>query len=138
MSTPPITRTGAVLSLVEDGWRGARVCSLALSQRRIPVTHLIKGRLPADVQRMIRPYPHVRMVSAPRSLFPLRAWTMLILGAALGRIRALLVDRPRTLRTLSPWCRIFRVTPLFIRDTPHGFDLEHEGRPVAFDEIFRD
>ena len=46
-------RDPGVLSLVERGWFGARTCSLSLNAMEIPVTHLIKGSLNADLRAMI-------------------------------------------------------------------------------------
>jgi hypothetical protein len=113
----------AVLSVVERGWRGVRECSIALSAQAVPVTHLIKGRLGADVRAMIRPYPGVRLVSVPRIAFRAWLWGLLAWGTIWGRLRWVLVDHERTLREVAWWCRVCGVTPVFIQETDQGYDL---------------
>jgi len=112
-----------VLSVVERGWRGARECSITLSARAVPVTHLIKGSLKADLRAMIRPYPGVQLVSVPRAAFRAWLWGLLVWGTVRGRLKWVLVDHERTLREVAWWCRVCGLTPVFIQETGPGYDL---------------
>jgi len=126
----------SVLSLVERGWRGARECSLALSQRGIPVTHLVKGWVGREVRSMIHPHPLIRVIDVPRRLFRVRLG-MILLGDLLARhIRWVLIDNDRTLRQLRWWCRLFGVTLVCIRDVQAGYELTVDGRARGADEVF--
>lgn len=130
---PPPSRHGEVLCLVERGWRGARECSLALNARAIPVTYVIKGYVTPALRAMIRPYPAIRLLSAPRALFRCWVWWALGWGAMTRRLRCVLVDHERTLREISWWCRLWRVTPVTIREHDQGYELwvENQRRPFA-------
>jgi hypothetical protein len=111
------------LSVVERGWRGARECSITLSARAVPVTHLIKGSLKADLRAMIRPYPGVRLVSVPRIAFRAWLWALLVWGTMWGRLRWVLIDHERTLKEVAWWCRMCGLTSVFIQETGQGYDL---------------
>ena len=87
-----------VLSVVERGWRGARQCSLALDAMAIPVTHLIKGYLTPELRAMVRPYPHIRLVSVPRVLFRVWLWPIVLWQTATGRLRWMHIDHERTFK----------------------------------------
>jgi hypothetical protein len=126
-----------VLSLVERGWRGARACSLALHERGVAVTHLIRGSVSRDVLAMIQPYPLIRLEAAPRPLFRLRAWAALFMGTLTERTRWLLVDNDRRLREVARWCRWFGITPVRIRETEDGFQLSVDGRAAPLEAAFR-
>ena len=125
-----------VLSLVEDGWRGARECSLILSPHGIPVTHLIKGRLDPALRAAMRPAPHTVLLSVPRRWFPLWLWWLLIAQTLSGRLRWVLVDRARTARRLAWWCRMAGVMVVLVRETETGFELEIDQRPISLAETF--
>jgi len=122
-----------VLSVVERGWRGARECSLVLSTVGVPVTHLIKGFLNAELREMIRPYPGIRMISVPRPLFRLWLWWTLCWQTTTGRLRWVLLDHERTLREISWWCRRFGLTSVAVHETHQGYELWVGGRhmPLA-------
>lgn len=127
---------GSVLSVVERGWAGARQCSLALAGRDIQVHHLIKGWLGRELRAMIVPYPHIRVRSVPRPLFRAGLWWALVTQPAVGRLRWLLIDHERTWGEVQWWCRMFRVTPLFIRDFDDRFELSSDGRIVPLADAF--
>ena len=129
-------RRSCVLSVVERGWHGARDCSLALNGRAIPVRHLIKGRLPRALRAIITPYPHIRITSAPRPLFPLALWWAIATQTAAGRLRWLLVDHERTWSRVQWWCRAFGLTPLLIREFDDHFELSAGRRIVSMAEAF--
>ena len=123
MSLKPRSRAACVLSVVERGWRGARQCSIALAGQGVPVTHLIKGWVPKPVRAIIRPVPGVRLVIVPRLGFWPTLWS-LVAGATLTRrLGWIIVDHERTLGVVSPWCRLFGIRPLLIRDTIESYDL---------------
>lgn len=125
------------LSIVERGWRGARECSLWLNERAIPVLHLIKGSLSAQVQAMIQPYPHIHLCSVPRLIFRVWMWGAICRETLAGRLRWVLIDHERTFRELAWWCRIFRVTLVLIRETDAGHRLEVAGTPREPAAVFR-
>lgn len=125
-----------VLSLVEDGWRGARQCSLDLKGHGVEVLHLMKGRLDPHVQALLQPFPHIRIMSAPRWRFRLQAWVMLAILTLRGRLRWVLVDHRRTLKEIAWWCRLWRVTPVLIRQTEEGYQLRLNEQPAALGEVF--
>ena len=127
--------SGEVLSVVERGWRGARECSLTLNAMAVPVTHLIKGRLSRDVRAMIRPYPHIHLLSVPRTVFRVWLWWTVVRRTVLGRVRWVFLDQERTLQELAWWCRLRRVTPVLIRDTDDGYTLTVQGRPVSLGRL---
>ena len=129
-------RHRGVLSLVEHGWRGARECSLQLSQHHIPVTHLVKGHLSREVLAMIRPDPNIRIIGIPRVLFRMWLWRFVGPGTMRGRIGWLLIDHQRTLSDVTWWCRRFRITPVLIRELPHGFELSVDGNTVSMADVF--
>ena len=124
------------LSLVERGWRGARQCSLALNANRICVTHLVKGRLSREIRELIAPYPFIRVRAVPRWMFPAWARGMLIGAAMRRRLRWVLIDNPRTLARLTPRCRQAGAVPVLINELDEGFELQVEGRPRAFRDVF--
>ena len=126
-----------VLSLVERGWRGARECSLVLSRRAIPVTHLIKGAVSPEVLAMIEPHPALSMLSVRRGLFRLTAWGLLVAKTLTGRLQWLLIDQERTLTELAWWCRVWGLTPVLIQETAEGYDCWVDGRQVPLDELFK-
>lgn len=129
-------RDPGVLSLVERGWFGARTCSLSLNAMTIPVTHLIKGHLDAEVRAMIRPYPHIRIISVPRICFRVGVWGLICWQTLTGRLQWLLIDHERTLREVAWWCRLFRLTPLLIHETDEGYQLEIRGQRRSFASVF--
>lgn len=124
-----------MLSLVERGWQGARQCSLALEARHVPVTHVVKGRLSADVRAMIEPHPHIRVVSAPRAAFRLWIWPVVIWRTLQGRLRWILMDHERSHRELSWWCRRFGIILVMIQEHDGGYDLAVHGRRVSLEEL---
>ncbi len=127
-----------VLSVVEQGWRGARECSLILRTRGIAVTHLVKGSLSAEVLAMIHPDSLIRIIDVPRATFRARLWALLVWRTMTKRVRWVLVDKERTLRELGGWCRWFGLTPVFIRETTEGFELSVNRRVAKIAEVFRD
>ncbi len=124
-------------SLVERGWRGARECSVLLCQRKIMVTHFIKGVLPPEVRVMIQPYPLIRVVDVPRNLFRLRYWFSLVCLGVLGRVQWILVDNERTLKELAGWCHWMRITPVLIHETATSYDLLVQGQHRRAEDLFR-
>ncbi len=128
-----------VLSVVERGWRGARECSITLSARAVPVTHLIKGYLKADLRAMIRSYQGVQLVSVPRAAFRVWLWGLLVWGTMVGRLKWVLVDHERTLREVAWWCRVFGATPVFIQETDQGYDLKSpDGGQLSLQALIAD
>ena len=127
---------GSVLSLVERGWAGARQCSMDLSGRGISVHHLIKGHLGRGVRAMIAPVPHVRLTSVPRPLFRFVLWWAVVTETLTGRLRWLIVDHERALGEVQWWCRLFGLTPLFIRDFDDRYELSAGGRIVTAADAF--
>ena len=125
-----------VLSVVERGWRGARECSLVLRTRGISVTHLVKGSLSADVRAMITPYPLIRVIDVPRTVFRARLWGLLAWRTMTKQVRWVLVDNERTLRELGGWCRWWGLIPVFIRETTDGFELSVNHRIAKIAEVF--
>ena len=124
-----------VLSLVENGWRGARQCSLWLSSKGIPVTHLIKGRLSADIRALIRPYPNIYLKDTDRWIFrPLLA--LHLVGMTLfGGVHAVLVDQPRTLRQVRRWCRRWGIPIFLIEELPGSYQLWREDQRVSLEAL---
>ena len=126
------------LSVVEQGWRGARECSLILRTRGIAVTHLVKGSLSAEVLAMIHPDALIRVIDVPRTVFRVRLWVLLAWRTLTKRVRWVLVDNDRTLRELGGWCRWCGLTPVFIRETTDGFELSVNRRVAEIAEVFGD
>lgn len=120
-----------VLSLVERGWRGARELSLALKDRGVVVTHLIKGRLSKEVREMIRPYPSIRLVDVPKAVFPLACWAWVVTGGLLRRAQWVLVDRDRTASGLDWWCAVLRIGLVRIEERGGGFVVRLGERTVT-------
>jgi hypothetical protein len=102
----------------------------------VQVTHLIKGSLSGELRAMIRPLPHVRIVSVPRTVFRIRLWGTLVWRTAMGRLRWLLSDHERTLREVSWWCRRFGVMLVSIHETEHGYELWVDGQAMPFASVF--
>ena len=127
---------GEVLSVVERGWRGARECSLTLDAMAIPVTHLIKGYLTAELRAMIHPYPLIRIVSVPRPLFRVGLWWALARQTLTRRLRWVLVDHERTLREISWWCRLWGVALVTIHERDDGYELLVGGQPRSLASVF--
>ena len=125
----------AVLSVVERGWRGARQCSLKLSARGIPVTHLLKGWLRPEIRAMIQPVPGVSVIGSPRWCFRAILWFFVLAGTVSGRLRWVIVDHERSLCQVHGWCRRFGVAVLLIRDTREGFELSRDGQPAFLREL---
>ena len=109
---------------------------MALSAEGIPVTHLIKGYLRPDLRAMIRPAPHIRLVSVPRPLFRLWLWSLLLWQTLTGQLRWLLIDHERTLGEVSWWCRLWGVSPLVIQQDADGYALWLNGRRVPVQDLF--
>ncbi len=124
-----------LLSLVERGWQGARECSLALAPRGIRVTHLVKGRLPADVRALIQPVEGIAIADAPRWWFRGSLWSRLIWGSLTRRLRWILCDHERTLAAIQPWCGPMGVTPVLIRELAEGAELSVRGRVRTLSEL---
>lgn len=129
------SKPGEVLSVVERGWRGARECSLVLSAKAIPVTHLIKGYVNTELLAMIQPVPHMRIISAPRPLFRLWLWWALGWGTLTRRLRCVLIDHERTLREVSWWCRLWGLASVTIRDTDEGYDLQRGRERLSLEQL---
>ena len=125
-----------VLSVVERGWRGARECSLVLQRHGIKVTHVIKGRLSPDLQRVIVPYPLIRLIVVPRVLFRPCLWAALIAASVRGRLGWLILDHERTLREVSGWCRAFGITPVLIEERASDYRLLRDGSAAAVASVF--
>ena len=125
-----------VLCVVERGWRGARECSITLSARAVPVTHLIKGSLKTNLRAMIRPYPGVRLVSVPRLAFRAWLWGLLAWGTMWGRLRWVLVDHERTLREVAWWCHLFGLRLVLVHETEMGYALEVAGKSLPAERVF--
>ena len=125
-----------VLSVVERGWRGARECSLALAQRGIPVTHLIRGIVRPEFRAVIRPHAHVRLIDVPRACYAVVLWPSLIVGGVLRRIRWVLVDNERQLGRLQRWAGPLGMTTVLVREGSRGYDLVVGGRLVAIEDLW--
>ena len=111
-----MSRPRYVLSFVEDGWRSARVLSIALVQEaRVCVVHFIKGRVDPAVLRMVTPYPGMRIVPIERLWFKVVRWLTLIAGLASRRVALILVDNDRTWRFVQPAARRWGV-PVVLAD----------------------
>ena len=112
-----------VLSLVERGWQAARECSLDLQEANVEWLHVVKGRLSRAVQAMVAPQPRIRLMSVPKTLF----WPMIGLlvgaGAVSGRLRAVLVDNPRSLRRLDRLGRMVRVPVAMVQEGAEGYEV---------------
>lgn len=133
----PLLNAATVLSLVERGWYGARICSLALAGRGVAVTHLIRGVLGPNVRGIIQPHARIRLVEVPRPLYVVALWTSVLVGGALRRIRWVLVDNERTLHRLQ-WCEaIFGVTAVLMREESPAYALSIRGRVLPLDEFCR-
>ena len=158
-------RNREVLSLVEHSWAGARQCSLALGERGIAVTHLIKGRVSREelamiaprsvsppkaaqsatadcgpssreTERGVAPAP-IRVVSATRLWFRPRWWLMAAGLALRGRLGWCLVDHERTVRELTPLARWLGARVVEIRDHDAGYDLFIDGDAVSLNDAFK-
>jgi hypothetical protein len=103
----------------------------------IPVTHLIKGSLSRELRRMIRPYPHIAILSVVRPLFRVWLWWLIATRTFRGRLRWIVLDNERTLRQLSWWCRTFGVTPVSIHELGQHYELCVDGRSVSLASVFR-
>lgn len=131
-------RRGSVLSLVERGWRGARECSIALSARGIPVTHVIKGSLAREVRGMIQPHPGVGVCHLPRPVFRVCLWFLLVVQAVRRRFRWVLIDNERTLRELGWCCRWLQLTPVLIQERHNRYELTVRGRRITLEALSGD
>ena len=131
-----IASTPQALSLVEHGWRGARRCSLAVAEQGIPVTHLLRGWVAADLVRLIGRHPNIRLVRVPHRAFHVSSWGWLAACTATGRLRWLLVDRERTRRMVQRWCERFEIAVVMIHDTVEGYELSVGGQSRTLADVF--
>jgi len=126
-----------VLSLVERGWYGARICSLVLAGRGVAVTHLIRGTLGSNVRGIIQPHPRIRLIDLPRPLYVVALWASVLVGGALRRIRWVLVDNEPTLRRLRRCAAFVGITPVLVREDSPGYALSVGDRVITLDEFCR-
>ena len=96
-----------VLSLVERGWRGARVAEL--HEPHMTVVHMAKGRVALPVRELIGLSHPVRLISCWRNLFWLVAWAGLLGLWLSGRLRAVWVDNAKSYRRLAWCCRVLSI-----------------------------
>ncbi|MBI4597000.1 MAG: hypothetical protein HY737_01180 [Candidatus Omnitrophica bacterium] len=102
-----------ILSLVERGWRDARMRALELPQDMV-VVHLVKGRLPRSVRALIGGTHPVRMIGTPRMAFWPLAWAWCVGAWMTGRLQAVWVDHPRSYERLARLAHRFGVEIVLI------------------------
>lgn len=66
-----------VLSLVEKGWSAARQATIPMTQRGARVTHLVRGRLPRALLRVITPYDGMTIRGIDRRWYRVIVWILL-------------------------------------------------------------
>ncbi len=114
-----------VISLVEKGWAGARQISLELAREGIVVCHLVKGRLPRELLRVLSSHAELHLKGAPPRLFKTIAWSVLAGSQFNGAARLVLVDNERTLHWVGRWFPRLRNRLVLVREQP-------DGSPVMF------
>lgn len=127
-----------LLSLVEDGWRSARVLSLAAAQRgQHPVLHLVKGEVAPDVLRMITPYPGTRIQPIARRWFRVVSWCMVLLGLVRQRWHAIVVDNHRTYAWVQTLARWQGVPVVLACEAFHELTYEWESASLSLEAALR-
>lgn len=133
MKRPPL-----VMSFVEDGWRSARVLSLALVQQGgYRVTHLIRGRVDPAVLRMITPCPGMRLVPIERVWFKVVRWLALVWALARRRAALLLVDSERTFCYVQPFARRWGVPVVLAEERFQQLLYRWDGQPLDASDVLR-
>ena len=122
---PPDRRL--VLSFVEKGWAGPRQLSIELSKRGVPVRHLVKGRIPAEVIRVIPPYEGVSIHGVPRRWF-----RFVIVGELLWwwmglRLALVFADSRPTEAWLRRWFPFLREKLVLVQERFDGAPLVFRG-----------
>jgi hypothetical protein len=130
-----------VLSLVERGWHAARECSLALHRDGIATLHLVKGRLPPEVSRLVSQKPGVGLSGVPYHLFWPAAYLVCRWWCQRGRLLAVLVDNDRSRRRVSGWLGREAGRVVLVQDTDAGWQCARGGRSfpsASWREAFAD
>ena len=94
-----------VISLVERGWQAARLCSLALADKDIAVTHYVKGTVPDDVHALVPSTSLLRLCGVPKTFF----WPCVLARCTwlkiTRRLHGVLVDNERSFNQLDRWIK---------------------------------
>ncbi len=122
--------------VVEQGWQGARECSLRLHAKGWTVTYVIKGWLRAPLRELITLSDSMRLVTLPRPLFWAGVWVMLVCEWVRGRCRVLVVDRDRTRQASERWCRWAGIETVVLRETARGVELYRAHQPASLEAVF--
>ena len=127
-----------IVSFVEDGWRSARVLSLALVQQEgCRVTHYIKGRVDPSVLRIIVPYPEMQLVPVERLWFKVARRLVLVWGLARKRIALLLVDNERTFRQMFPLAQRWGVPVVLAEERWQQLFYRWNGAPLDMPAVLQ-
>ena len=116
-------RQGVVVSLVEHGWRAARVCSLERARVSLEFLHVLKGTSAPSLRELVPPRPYIGLMAIHRHLYWPGVAGLLAIRLLQGRLRLLLVDNPRAVRRLGWFGRIARLPVWQIEWSESGYTL---------------
>ncbi len=117
------------ISLVEKGWAGARWLSIILAKEGTPVHHLVKGRLPNQVLRIITPYPRITLHGIPPKAHRVAAFLILALGQVPGTVGMVIVDNSKTAQWVARWFPVLRDRIVLVGETETGKPQIHQKGP---------
>lgn len=123
--------TAQIVSVVDRGWRGARECSIQLAGQAVEITHVIRGRLDPEIRALIQPYPHERLIDAPRRWHVVWVWGLVLWASRAGRLRWILVDHERRLQKLGPLARAVGARLAYLEEGEHGWRLLIDGHDAS-------
>ena len=120
-----------IICISEAGWRGIRRLSLLLNELRIANTVWINARPSGEVRGAVWPKLYVRNYFIPRLIFRVVIFGAIFFQLCLGRVRAIVVVRDKTLKLLGPPARLARVPIYVLEEVDHGFKLYRDGNLIA-------
>ena len=89
-----------VILICEDGWEGIREFALFLSEKRIPVSVIIKGEPGDEVKEMISPKAGIRNYFFERNLYRLILYPLLMGLFLVKRWNIVCITKERTYKEL--------------------------------------
>ena len=119
-----------VLCLSEAGWRGIRRFSLLPNRLQIPSLVFINARPPHDVRALVEDKPCIVNFFFPRKLFRITSYLILLRRLLIGKISGIVVEKQKTLQSLSPFASVFRVPIFVLEEIDNGFHLFKDGVEV--------
>lgn len=126
-----------VLSLVEKGWSAARQATIPMTQRGARVTHLVRGRLPRALLRVITPYGGMTIRGIDRRWYRVIVWIILVFHQWVQPGSLVLVDNQPAAEWVRRMCPGFAGRMLLVQETPSGAAaLIRQDAPVTLESLF--